>query len=111
MGEISRMFVHTIGVETHLGESSTGERYATSVSVKGLVVENQAVKNDGGSQQITSGDAGGETKVYTSLKHADLFKPKSRVTLPFRTAQVFKIRYQYGGPSLGTPDHIEVLLV
>lgn len=105
------MFVHTIGVETHLGESSAGELYATRVDVKGLAVENEAVKNNGGSQQITSGDAGGESKVYTSLANADLFKPKSKVYLPYRTAQVFKIRYQYGGSSLGTPDHIEVLIV
>lgn len=105
------MFVHTIGVQTHLGESSSGELYATLVNVKGFVAENQAVKDDGGSQQLTSGDSGGETRIYTSLAHAELFKPKSKVVLPYRTAQVFKIRYQYGGSSLGTPDHIEVLVV
>jgi hypothetical protein len=105
------MFVHTVGVETFEGETSKGDKFAASVSVKGLIQENQAVKVDGISVELTSGDAGGETKLYTHLKHADLFKPKSRVTLPYRTARVFKIRYQYGGPSLGTPDHIEVLLV
>ena len=106
------MFVHTIGVETHLGESSTGEVYATLASVKGFVSENEAVKNDGGSQQITSGDAGGESHVYTFIKHADKFTPKSKVWLPNRStpSQVFKVRFQDGG-SMGLPDHLDVLIV
>lgn len=104
------MFIHTIGVETHMGESASGEVFAERVNVKGFISENEAVKNNGASQELTSGDAGGESHVYTFLKHAHLFTPKSKVYLSHRTSQVFKIRFQDGG-SMGLPDHIDVLIV
>lgn len=104
MSAISVFFVHTVDVETFVGESGVGEVFAALVSV-GCFVDDSVhlVRNSAGEEVVSS------TVVYADPADGPKFAVDSRVTVNGRKARVIALNDYDSGP-LGLPDHAEVHL-
>lgn len=98
-----RFLVHTITVESYLGDTSTGPRYGPPATVACFLDEQTRGVRSAGGEQVTS------SSTAYALPGTEA-APFSRVTLPGgRTTKVIQTKRRDGG-RLGTPDHVEIQL-
>lgn len=94
---------HTIVIEPHLGESSTGPVYGPPQRVRAFVDEQTRTVRSPGGEEVTSSSTAYCAPGTTA-------PPLSRVTLPSgRTTTVIATLSRDGG-GLPTPDHVEIQL-
>lgn len=108
MGDLDEFYVHTLTVETYIGESSTdGPVYAAAVSVPGFLDTTSSL-----TQTATSAEESSvRSMFYCDPSYAALFVAQSRVSSPDLggdgKATVNHVNPLTSGP-LGLPDHVEV---
>jgi hypothetical protein len=104
MSDLDDMFVHTLTVETYLGEGGTGTLYAAPVDVPCLIDGGvKVVRTATGEQLVTN------APVYAPLEHAATLAAESRVTIRGATARVLAVTVYESG-DLDLPDHVQVAL-
>jgi hypothetical protein len=92
-----------VTVETYLGASAYGPRYAAAVPVRGLLERRVRVVRDKDGNEVTS-----SATLRTDLDRESALVAESRVTLPDgRKAKVIGVEPQDGG-GLPVPNHLEV---
>ncbi|GAA3330656.1 hypothetical protein HP467_07240 [Curtobacterium albidum] len=102
--ELDEFWVHTITVETLLGEGGDGTVYAPPVEVPCFI--------DGGSK-ITRTATGEQlvvaAPVYAPLEHAGTLTAGSKVTVRGRPARILAVTV-YDSGTLDLPDHVQIAL-
>lgn len=107
MTEVAYWWVNTVQVQTYLGTGERGDTWADAVPVKCWVEESiDTVDNGTGTQTVST-----STRVYGPIDSADLFTPRTKVTLPSgRPARVItSARFDSGTLQLGV-DHFVAAL-
>lgn len=102
---IELFFVHTVDVETYLGEGGTGDIYADPPVTVACMIDDSThfVRNSTGEEVVSN------TIVYADVSEAPTFAVDSKVTVNGRVARVI-LQNAYDSGSLGLPDHVEVHL-
>jgi hypothetical protein len=99
-------FGQTVAVETYLGAGDTGDTYAASVDVTGML--------DDGLMLSTSGPTGdvveSVTVFYCDISHAATFVPESRVTTATGVMQVSTVKRRQASSTFAAVEHLEVRL-
>lgn len=97
--------IHTLSVETQIGEGGLGDVYSPAVNVKGFLEYNrQLVRGRDGSEIIS------ESTFYTELSEASSFRLDSRVTLPDGTITYVLQSAPRDDGGLTGLSHLEVVL-
>lgn len=102
--ELEEFYVHTITVQTLIGDDSWGPSYEATENVRCFIDETRTIVRDAQGAEVIS-----ETTVTAPPEYAGIFLPGSLVMLPTREATVIKAGHASSGP-LDLPDHVEVSL-
>lgn len=103
--ELADFWVHTVTVETLLGETTFGKEYTPeSDPIPGFLSDQRKLVRN------TAGDTAVSESTFTANRqYAELFAEGSIVHLPTRVVTVMKTADNSSGPR-ELPDHIEVNL-
>ncbi|MGK5531537.1 hypothetical protein [Streptomyces sp. URMC 129] len=99
------MLRRTVTVETYLGASAYGPRYADPVQVRCLLESKTRTVRDRAGREVVSA-----ATFYARPGAADC-RPESRVTLPDGRVTTVIQQHEHNGGGLATPDHLEVHLI
>ena len=102
--DLDEFWVHTIAVETYLGEGGSGTLYADPVDVPCFIDGGvKVIRTATGEQLVTN------APVYAPLEHAATLTAESRVSIRGATARILAATvYDSGG--LDLPDHVQITL-
>lgn len=102
--DLDEFWVHTITVETYLGEGGNGTLYADPVDVPCFIDGGvKVVRTATGEQLVTN------APVYAPLEHAAALVAESRVTVQGRSARILAATV-YDSGDLDLPDHVQITL-
>lgn len=104
MSDIDDMFVHTISVETYLGEGGNGSAYAAPVDVPCFIDGGVKVTRTATGEQLVV-----NAPVYAPLEHAATLVAESRVTMRGATSRILAATV-YDSGDLDLPDHVQITL-
>lgn len=102
--DLDEFWVHTITVETFLGEGGNGPAYADPVDVPCFIDGGVKVTRTATGEQLVV-----NAPVYAPLEHAATLTAESRVTVRGRTARILAATV-YDSGDLDLPDHVQVTL-
>lgn len=107
---LAMFYIHTISVETFLGEASYGPTFAAPVTVPGFLDTVSDLVRSATTDEATSA----RSMFYCDPQYAALFVVQSRCTAADLggdgKAVVVRVNALTSGP-LGLPDHVEVGLL
>jgi hypothetical protein len=104
MGAMSVFWVHTVQVETRIGQNAIGDVWADPVTVSCFVNDQTHLVRSQHDEEVVS-----QSIVYAPIDQAALFAADSKVTVSGRVARVITTNANDGG-TLPLPSHVEVHL-
>ncbi|WIA99743.1 hypothetical protein [Curtobacterium sp. MCBA15_012] len=104
MDELEDFWVHTITVETYLGEGGNGVAYAAPVDVPCFIDGGTKIARTATGEQLVVA-----APVYAPPEHAGTLTAGSKVTVRGRPARILAATV-YDSGSLDLPDHVQIAL-
>jgi hypothetical protein len=104
MSAVSIFWVHTVQVETRIGQNAISDVWADPVTVPCFVNDQTHLVRGQHDEEVVS-----QSIVYAPIEQAALFVSDSKVTVSGRVARVITANANDGG-SLPLPSHVEVHL-
>lgn len=103
---IAHWFVHTVTVETFLGQGANGDLFAAPVKVVGWLSGSRKIVRGIDGQQAIS-----ESAFYTNISNAALFTTDTRVTDSLGTvSRVIRVNVNDTGGLMQNVEHVAVAL-
>ncbi|MGN8049551.1 hypothetical protein ACTJKO_07640 [Curtobacterium sp. 22159] len=102
--DLDDFWVHTLTVQTYLGEGGNGTSYADPVDVPCFIDGGvKVVRTATGEQLVVN------APVYAPLEHAAALVAESKVSMRGATARILAATV-YDSGSLDLPDHVQLTL-